>query len=167
MPEHSYRIYKAAEAKGLPVQVYYHQGGHGGPPPMKMMNRWFTRYLFDVQNDVEKDPKAWIVREKETNANPTSYANYPNPAAADVKLYLGTGGNTAGKLLTAKPEKQASEKLVDDVSFAGKDLAKAEKSDNRLLYVSPILKEAVHLSGLAQVTVNLLAVSQLLIFRYG
>lgn len=155
MPEHSYRIYKAAEAKGLPVQIYYHQGGHGGPPPLKMMNRWFTRFLFGIENGVEKEPKAYIVREKDQNSNPTAYADYPNPAAADVKLYLGAGGTSQGKLLTAKPEKQTSEKLIDDVSFAGKDLAKAEKSENRLLYVSPILKEAVHLSGLAKVTVKL------------
>ena len=43
MPEHSVRIYLALKEKGVPVQAYYHQGGHGGPPPMKMMNRWFTR----------------------------------------------------------------------------------------------------------------------------
>ncbi|MEO1655885.1 MAG: CocE/NonD family hydrolase, partial [Bacteroidota bacterium] len=43
MPEHSYRIYKAAKEKGLPVQIFYHQAGHGGPPPMSLMNRWFTR----------------------------------------------------------------------------------------------------------------------------
>ena len=155
MPEHSYRIYKAAEAKGLPVQIYYHQAGHGGEPPMKMMNRWFTRYLYGIENEVEKDPKAWIVRENETNANPTPYANYPNPLAADVKLYLKSGGNSTGKLLTTKLKKQAAEKLVDDVSFTGEDLAKAEKSDHRLLYVSPILKEPIHLSGLAQITVKL------------
>ena len=155
MPEHSYRIYKAAEAKGLPVQIYYHQAGHGGEPPMKMMNRWFTRYLFGIENGVEKDPKAWIVREKDLRSNPTSYRNYPNPAAADVKLYLGTGGTNYGKLLLTKPEKQGSEKLMDDVSFSGSDLAKAQKSDHRLLYVSPTLKEAVHLSGLAQITVKL------------
>jgi hypothetical protein len=32
------------------------------------MNLWFTRYLFGVQNGVEKLPRAWIVRE--TNACP-------------------------------------------------------------------------------------------------
>lgn len=155
MPEHSYRIYKAAEAKGLPVQLYYHQGGHGGPPPLKMMNRWFTRYLFGIENGVEKEPKAWIVREKDQNTNPTPYADYPNPEASDVKLFLGAGGNGQGQLLTAKPEKQATEKLIDDVSFSGKDLASAAKSDHRLLYISPVLKEAVHLSGLAQISVKL------------
>ncbi|MGV8880383.1 MAG: Xaa-Pro dipeptidyl-peptidase [Sphingobacteriaceae bacterium] len=155
MPEHSYRIYKAAEAQGLPVQIYYHQDGHGGEPPMEMMNRWFTRYLFDVENGVEKEPKAWIVRENDKHENPTPYADYPNPAAVDVKLYLAAGGNRSGKLLTTKTQKQATEKLTDDVSFSGKDLAKAAQSDHRLLYVTPVLKEAVHLSGLAHISVRL------------
>ncbi len=155
MPEHSYRIYKAAEAKGLPVQIYYHQNGHGGNPPVKMMNRWFTRYLFGIQNGVEKEPKAYIVREKDLPSNPTAYANYPNPAASDVKFYLGNGGPGYGKLLTTKPAKQTLEKLVDDVSFSGSDLAKSANSDHRLLYVGPTLKENLHLSGVAQVSVKL------------
>jgi X-Pro dipeptidyl-peptidase len=155
MPEHSYRIYKAAEAQGLPTQIYYHQQGHGGPPPLKMMNRWFTRYLFDIKNNVEKDPKAWIVRENEPNSNPTAYAAYPNPAAKEVKLYLGAGGTAQGQLLAGKADKQAVEKLTDDVSFAGSDLAKAATSSHRLLYVSKPLKEAVHLSGIAKVAVKL------------
>jgi X-Pro dipeptidyl-peptidase len=122
---------------------------------MKMMNRWFTRYLFDIQNGVEKDPKAWIVREKDAMSNPTPYADYPNPAAADVKLYLTEGGASHGKLTTAKPGKQVAEKLLDDVSFSGSDLAKSETSNHRLIYVTPILKEAVHLSGLSQISVKL------------
>ena len=42
MPEHSYRITEALKSRGVPVQIYYHQGGHGGPPPLELMNRWFT-----------------------------------------------------------------------------------------------------------------------------
>ena len=86
MPEHSYRIYKRAKEMGLPTQIYYHQNGHGGPPPMKMMNRWFTRYLHGIQNNVENDAKAWIVRENDKQKNPTSYTDYPNPAATPVTL---------------------------------------------------------------------------------
>lgn len=155
MPEHSYRIYKAAAEKGLPVQIYYHQQGHGGPPPVSMMNKWFTRFLFNVENGVEKDPKAWIVREGEPNSKPTPYANYPNPDAKAVKLYLTAGGQTKGQLSTAKPGKQPNETLTDDVAFSGKDLAKADKSVNRLIYTSPVLKEAIHLSGLSQISVKL------------
>ena len=70
MPEHSYRIYDAAREKGLPVQIYYHQNGHGGPPPFSMMNRWFTRYLHGVENGVEDEPRAWIVREEDERDKP-------------------------------------------------------------------------------------------------
>jgi X-Pro dipeptidyl-peptidase len=47
-----------------------------------------TRYLYGVQNWVEDDPKAWIVREGATQAYPTPYADYPNPAAAPVTLVV-------------------------------------------------------------------------------
>ena len=57
MPEHSFRISEALKARGVPVQVYYHQGGHGGPPPLERMNRWFTHYLYGVENGVEYGPE--------------------------------------------------------------------------------------------------------------
>lgn len=157
MPEHSYRIYNAARAKGLPVQIYYHQGGHGGEPPHKMMNRWFTRFLFNVENGVEQDPKSWIVRENDKQSNPTSYADYPHPASADVKLFLGKGGQASGTLQLDKPKSKSKEVIVDDVSFSGQDLATAKSSNHRLLYVSPVLKEDLHLSGIATVSIKLAA----------
>ncbi|MDZ7635124.1 MAG: hypothetical protein U5L72_12160 [Bacteroidales bacterium] len=79
VPSHSYRFIKELKEMGLPLQIYYHQGGHGGEPPFKMMNRWFTRYLLGVENGVENDPKAWIVREKDDRLSPTAYADYPHP----------------------------------------------------------------------------------------
>ena len=87
VPEHSVRIVDAIKRKGLPCQVYFHQGGHGGPPPMKLMNRWFTRYLHGVENDVEKDKLAWIVREGDERDKPTAYDNYPNPKAKPVVFH--------------------------------------------------------------------------------
>ena len=62
VPEHSVRIATALKGK-VPLQQYYHQGGHGGAPPLGLRNRWFTRFLFGVQNGVEHDPKAWVTRE--------------------------------------------------------------------------------------------------------
>jgi X-Pro dipeptidyl-peptidase len=155
MPEHSYRIYEAAKAKGLPSQIYYHQNGHGGPPPMKIMNRWFTRYLHGIENGVENDARAWIVRENDERDNPTAYADYPNPAAADVRLYLNPGAPEKGNLSTVKSKGQGTEKLVDNYSFTGASLAQAELTNHRLLYVTPTLSEDVHISGTAKVTVTL------------
>lgn len=154
MPEHSYRIYKKASEMGLPTQIYYHQNGHGGPPPMRMMNRWFTRYLFGVQNEVENDPKAWIVRENDERSKPTSYANYPNPAAKNVQLHLIAGAPAAGTLTIRSNNSKGTETLVDNYSFSAEALAKADYTNHRLIYVSPILKEDLHISGTPSITVK-------------
>lgn len=150
MPEHSVRIYKAVQAKGVPVQCYFHQGGHGGPPPIKLMNRWFTRYLFGVENDVEKDPKAWIVREGDDRLKPTSYADYPNPDAKIVTFKPGQGGLKTGALRTDQSPEQGTETLADDASLTGRSLAEASEDPHRLLYVTPNLTQAVHISGTAK-----------------
>ncbi|WP_158838189.1 Xaa-Pro dipeptidyl-peptidase [Polaribacter sp. L3A8] len=153
MPEHSYRIYNKAKEMGIPSQIFYHQNGHGGPPPIKMMNRWFTRYLHGVKNNVENDAKAWIVRENDKKDEPTPYKNYPNPAAKPVTLYLTPGAPKAGKLLTTKTSK-AKETLVDNYSFSGEALAQADYTNHRLIYVSPTLKEDLHISGLSSIKIN-------------
>ncbi len=186
VPEHSVRIYEALKGR-VPLQAYYHQGGHGGAPPLPMMNKWFTRYLYGVQNGVEMEPKAWIVREADQEAlaataaaaaaaaaaanpgqpprrggvptaPPTAYADYPNPAASLVTLYLQNGGATRGGLSASRPAKRAAndvERVVDDVQFAGPALAMAEKSPNRLLYATSELAAPVHISGYAKVTIKL------------
>lgn len=155
MPEHSFRIYEAAREKGLPAQIFYHQGGHGGPPPLSMMNRWFTRYLHGVENGVEEDPRAWIVREGDDRENPTPYEDYPNPAATPVALYLEAGAPGRGRLSLRPVSGQGTETLVDNFSFSGTALAQAEFTNHRLLYVTPELQEAVHISGKPRLTIRL------------
>jgi X-Pro dipeptidyl-peptidase len=176
VPEHSVRIINALKGK-VPLQMYFHQGAHGGAPPLEMMYKWFTRYLYGVQNGVEKDPKAWIVREAAPSpaANaaepgtppsgrgrgaaptppPTPYADYPNPEASTVTLHLRSGGSARGGLGLDLAGKQGTEKLVDNVEFSGSVLAKAEQSVNRLLYATPELAAPVHISGTARITLRL------------
>ena len=156
MPEHSYRITEALKARGVPVQIYYHQGGHGGPPPLERMNRWFTRYLYGVENGVEDDPRAWIVREDAERDAPTPYADYPNPQAAPVRLYpiASTpiaGLNGVGGLAPVDADGQGTATLVDNVSFDGRALASAEWTAHRLLFATPELAAPLHLSGVARV----------------
>lgn len=85
VPEHSVRIYAALKGR-VPLMAYYHQGGHGGDPPFEMMNRWFTRFLYGVENGVETGPRAWIVRETDPNA----------PARPDAAEPPGAGRAGAG-----------------------------------------------------------------------
>ena len=155
VPEHSVRIYEAIKQLNVPHQAYYHQGGHGGPPPLEMRNRWFSHFLYGVQNGVEEEPKAWIVREGASPSAPTPYDDYPNPAAEPVTLYPGAGGGSTGALTSVALGRQGRETLVDDVSLSGGVLAQAEKSPVRLLYATPELATPVHLSGWTTVTVRL------------
>lgn len=154
MPLHSYRIYRKAREMGLPAQIYYHQGGHGGPPPTSMMNKWFTRYLFGVENGVENETySAHIVREGDDRDNPTDYADYPNPAASPVTLHLTGGAPRQGGLTLMPAPNQGTETLVDNFSFSGEALARAEWTEHRLIYLSPRLEDSVHISGIPSLTI--------------
>ena len=154
MPEHSYRISKRAKEMGIPTQIYYHQNGHGGPPPMRMMNRWFTRYLHGIENGVENDAKAWIVRENDSRQYPTAYTDYPNPEATPVVLYINAGTSSYGRLSLENSSSKGLETFSDNASFSATSLAQSKSSNHRLLYVSEILKEDLHISGLASITIK-------------
>lgn len=154
MPSHTTLMAEAVRANGVPVQMYFHQGGHGGEPPIGMMNRWFTRYLLGVNNGVEQDPRSYVVREGAARTSPTPYAAYPHPEAAPVTLYPVKGGTAVGGLAFTQVAGQGSEALTDDVNLSGAQLATASTSKNRLLYATPELKAPVHLSGTARVRIR-------------
>src|SRR5688500_16113619 len=165
VPEHSVRIYEALKGR-VPLRAYYHQGGHGGAPLLEHMNKWFTRYLYGVENGVEREPKAWIVRDyapapvpaapgggegrgpiRPPMPPPVPYADYPNPAAASVTLHLRAGGSGTGELTLDRKSRQERETLVDNVEFTGAALASTAESTHRLLYATPELTAPVHISG--------------------
>ena len=173
MPEHSVRIYDEMKARGLPVSLYLHQGGHGGNPPPDMLNRWFSHYLYGVDNGVEKDPPVWIVQDAAMQAPkpatpvmsaanggrgrpfvpPTPFASFPVPGSAPVVLHPTSGGNAIASL-SYNATKSGTEKFTDDVAMSGSALASAAQSNNRLLYATPVLTDTVHVSGTARVTLR-------------
>jgi X-Pro dipeptidyl-peptidase len=155
MPEHSVRIYEALRKRGVPSQAYYHQGGHGGEPPLEQMNRWFTRYLYNVDNGVEREPRARIVREGSPRNTPIAYADYPNPAARPVTLYLQSGDSGGiGGLNLKDRGAQRKDTLVDNVALSGGALAQVDVSPHRLLFATTVLSHDVHLSGRAEIEID-------------
>jgi len=94
MPSHSVRIYDEMKARGLPVSMYLHQGGHGGNPPADMLNRWFSHYLYGVNNGVEKDPPVWIVQDASAQE---PHAVAAAAAYADSVRRAGGGEEPAGR----------------------------------------------------------------------
>jgi X-Pro dipeptidyl-peptidase len=154
MPEHAVELYAALKRKGVPCMIYLHQGGHGGDPPKDVVHRWFTHWLFGVDNGIDRDAKALIVRE---DRKATPYPDYPHPDAAPVTLHPQSGGNGVGALAVEAAGKRGVETLVDDVSIAGGKLAQAESSEHRLLYATPPLQEPLHLSGTATLRIRVAA----------
>jgi len=73
MPAHSVRIYEEMKARGLPVSMYLHQSGHGGDPPTEMLNRWFTHYLYGIDNGRLSD------RRYDRRRTPTQNRSKANP----------------------------------------------------------------------------------------
>ena len=155
MPEQSVTVYASLKKRGVPTIAYFHQNAHGGDPPFALVNRWFTRFLFDIKNDVETGDKAWIVREGDRASKPTAYADYPHPEAAPVTLRLKGPGSSCGTLLLNVDKRQQPETLIDDVGKTGGELAKQETSDNRLLFALPKLAAPLHISGTPRLRVKL------------
>ena len=154
--EHSIRIYEALRRQGTPAALYLHQGGHGGPPPLDMRNKWFSHYLYGVDNGVEKDPRLYVVREGQPRgAAATPYADFPNPDAKVVALYPVSGGNSVGALSLRQNRANIRETLSDDVAFSGASLASTDASSHRLLYATPVLTDTLHWSGTPRVTLRL------------
>jgi X-Pro dipeptidyl-peptidase len=168
MPSHSVRIYEAMKARGLPVSLYLHQGGHGGNPPEAMVNRWFTHYLYGVDNGVGSDPPVWIVSSTALAAAkarppgegaaipaPVPFASFPVPGSAHVRLYpAGDGGGIAA--LALRPSRGLGS-IADDAAVTGSANAGAPRSAHRLLFATAPLTDSLHISGTARVTVRVAA----------
>ncbi|MEA2676428.1 MAG: X-Pro dipeptidyl-peptidase [Chloroflexota bacterium] len=154
MTKNMAQFYYAIKARGVPHQLYLHQGGHGGEPPLKQKNRWFTRYLWGVQNGVENDPKAWIVREGQASGSPTPYAEWPDPDMAYVDLNF-TGDAPARGELTFYPGEDVTETLSDDGSITAATLTNAASSPNRLEFITAPLQTSIRISGTPLVSLNL------------
>ena len=166
MPSHSVRIYEDMRRLGLPVAIYLTQGGHGAPPPFDLVNRWFTHYLYGVDNGVPDATTAWIVPNGSVgsgasggfrqSADAVAFPSFPVPDAVRVTLYPGAGGRSVGRLATSPPA-PAIETLVDSAGVDGSANASLGTSQNRLIYATATLTDTVHLSGTARVTLRVAA----------
>ncbi len=237
MTKNMRQFYDALKENNVPHMLYFHRGGHGGSPPDALMNRWFTKYLYGVENGIDAAPRAWVVREANacpprtatvdvdqsnvstltvtstaglswgtltvpqlnssgtttnttrviqsipdsthvvlatavataagqkvaagatvsqdcSTANPTPYAEWPDPGAADAKVNF-TAGNPGAGGLTFQPGSAANETLTDAPTTTMLNLVNSTTSGSRLLYKSPVLTQNVRISGTVHVSLML------------
>ncbi|OIB58761.1 CocE/NonD family hydrolase [Natrialba sp. SSL1] len=136
-----------------PYRMWLHQGGHSDPLSrgvdedawVDLLNRWYTYWLFDVENDVMDEPPITVEREDGSLA---AEADWPHPDTEHVDLSFAPGGQTQGGLTLESPTgPPVTESLVDDPDIFIETHANADESDNRLVYTTEPLSEDVRLSG--------------------
>ena len=160
MPSHSVRIYEELRRLGKPASLLLTQFGHGGGPPPEMTNRWFSHYLYGVDNGADKDAPFWVMAppaprvpgQPPVMPAVKSYASYPVPGTEGVTLYPAGGGNGVGGLST-RP-RAGIESVVDSVALSGSANASLARSSTRLLYATAPLTDSTHISGTVRVTLR-------------
>jgi predicted acyl esterase len=87
------------------------------------------------------------------NANPTPYAEWPDPAAGDAVLKPNPGGSARGAL-TPGGGTTGVETIVDAPTVTATALMNAATEDSRLLYVTNPLTQDVRISGTPKIKVK-------------
>lgn len=89
------------------------------------------------------------------SANPTPYAEWPDPGSRAVTLHFTPGAPTRGGLILAAADPDAPpETLTDDASIAGITSANTASSNVRLIYQPPPLSQPVRISGTPTVSLE-------------
>ena len=159
--QHAGQWYEALAERDIPRKIVLHQSGHtDGRGPigqerwLDLLNRWMSRWLYDVDNGIEDEPKALIQRE---DRSLVEYADWPDPEAEVTEINLGASGdNSIGSLDLGEPDRgRALETIVDDAQYDAVELARLPQSPHRLVYQSETVTEPVRMSGTPKLSLQL------------
>ncbi|MFD7656181.1 Xaa-Pro dipeptidyl-peptidase [Actinosynnema sp. NPDC059797] len=153
--KHVAQWYEALKRNGVEHKIWLHQAAHTDPDTLRSaewrrtVNRWFSHYLYGVDNGVETEPKATVQREDRTWVDE---AEWPAPGTAKARLHPWAGGSAKGGLRTsAVPGRPVVESLRDDSSKLAEHLIDLPGSGNRLSYATGPASSDLRLSGTARV----------------
>lgn len=139
-PSQAGRWYRALRAGGVPVKIYWHPGGHGGPPPQREQNRWFTHFLMGVANGVEREPRALV---ETVDGSLERYADWPVPGSRPRTTSLSQWR------IPGQPQTVTRLSFRDDTAYTllGGQLPRRGRG---LVFTSAPLTEPTRLSGFAR-----------------
>ncbi|TQM80244.1 X-Pro dipeptidyl-peptidase [Saccharothrix saharensis] len=154
--KHVAQWYDALRRHGVEHKIWLHQSGHTDPDTLRSVewrrtiNRWFSHYLYGVDNGIEREPKATIQREDRTTW--VDEADWPAPGTSKARVYPWAGGTAKGALrFESVPGNAVVESLRDDSSKLAEDLVDLPSSGNRLSYTTRPTTVPVRFSGTARV----------------
>jgi X-Pro dipeptidyl-peptidase len=156
-PRHAARLWAALASHKVPAKIWWNQGGHGDRANTARqavwrdtLNRFWSHYLFGVDNGAMSGPKVVIEREDNTWVE---YADWPVPGSAPVSVQIAAAAdaNGIGLLGLTRSRARATETIVDNAAIDATELVAAAQSPHRLVYQSPPLSARLHVSGTASV----------------
>jgi X-Pro dipeptidyl-peptidase len=166
--KHPVPLYEALRKRHHPTKIWLNQGGHGDGANSgarqaawrDALNRFWSHYLFGIENGAMEGPKAAVQRE---NGTWVDYADWPVPGAKATTVQLRpSDNNTIGELRASSHKhhhhhrgKPVKEVIVDDSTINAAELVAAAQSPNRLVYQTDVLAAPVHMSGTPSVSLRL------------
>jgi X-Pro dipeptidyl-peptidase len=185
---HAYRLWQSLKEHGVASKIWLNTGGHGDGANSGAsqamwrdeLNRFWSQYLFGVDNNWTGGPRAKVQRSAGVW---TDHADWPVPDSTPTTFNLAASGdNTVGQLSLGVQEKkkkkdkslaarvalefaraQGKEKaddgiyevIVDDSLTNATVHVAAAQSPHRLVYKTPALTSPVHISGLPTVSLSM------------
>jgi X-Pro dipeptidyl-peptidase len=161
--KHPVRLYNALKWRDHPMKIWLNQGGHGDGANSgarqaawrDALNRFWSHYLFNIDNGAMDGPKAAVQRE---NGQWVDYADWPVPGARTALVHLTpSNDNTIGELRVSWPwyRRPRDEVIVDNSLINAAELVAAPQSPHRLVYQTEALTQPVHISGTPWVSLEL------------
>lgn len=139
-------------------KLWLHQGGHGAPPASLWnveRHRWFDYWLYGIENgimdedmvNIQREDRGWVQQE-----------NWPHVDAETTSLYLRGEGDGTGSIHSKPVPNRPHDKqtLIDAPQTRANTLAADpdNTNDNRLVYLTDVLTEDVHMSGTPEVSIR-------------
>ncbi|GAA4237085.1 Xaa-Pro dipeptidyl-peptidase [Actinomadura meridiana] len=144
-------LWDGLKKAGVDRKLWIHQAAHDDPLDVRQgawleaLNKWFAHELYNVRNDIMREPRVDLER---TPGNWETHRDWPDSSARPVRLGLSADG--------LGQRGHGTQQLVDDPSRKAEELATTpDTSDpNRLIYLTPELKQSMKLSGTAKIKVR-------------
>ena len=161
-PRHFFRLWEALKANDVPRKIWLNTGGHGDNANSGSrqaawrdeLNRFWSQYLFGVDNNWTGGPRAAVQR---SSTVWTDYDDWPVPGATPTTFNLvPMGSNGSGQMgVDDRHPDHLLESFTDNSAIDATVLVQAAQSPNRLIYKSNLLTAPVHISGMIGVKLRL------------
>lgn len=152
--------WEALDENDVPRKLWLTQTGHVDPFDFRReewvntLHRWFDYWLMEIDNGIMDEPMVDIEREADEWE---THSTWPDDESEDVKLRLAPEDEELpGALMTSPILEDITQSYTDDPEQTEEQMVEDEytQKENRLMYLSPELKEDVRLSGIPEVNIN-------------